>query len=148
MKSSQDIQKEIDYVMNFAEQMGVPDDVYFQFIAVADRHLRDGDYERAEQQVSQALLAAQSYGLKPEGTMRITESKLRRIIQEAIQQRGVSEDGALFVGTGNFYVSLHVDEGKIYIEHGDGHPDNTVFEFDINNINELIEGLDAIKGEL
>ena len=84
MKSSQDIQKEIDYVMNFAEQMGVPDEVYFQFIAVADSYLRDGDYERAEQQVGQALLAAQSYGLKPEGTMRITESKLRRIIRNKI----------------------------------------------------------------
>ena len=90
MKSSQDIQKEIDYVMNFAEQMGVPDDVYFQFIAVADSYLRDGDYERAEQQVSQALLAAQSYGLKSEGTMRITESKLRRIIRKTLQE-GVYE---------------------------------------------------------
>ena len=80
--------------------------------------------------------------------MKITKRQLRRIIQETVQQRGVSEDGAPFVGTGNFYVSLQIDEGKIYIEHGDGHPDNTVFEFDINTIDELIEGLEAIKGEL
>lgn len=37
---------------------------------------------------SQALLAAQSYGLKPEGTMRITESKLRRIIRNKILEFG------------------------------------------------------------
>ena len=80
--------------------------------------------------------------------MRITKRQLRRIIRETIEQRGVSEDGAPFVGTGNFYVSLHSDEGKIYIEHGDGHPDSTVFEFDINAIDELIEGLQAMKGEL
>ena len=77
MKSSQEIQKEIDYVMNFAEQMGVPDKVYFQFISVADRYLRDGDYERAEQQVGQALLAAQSYGLRPEGCLLYTSPSPR-----------------------------------------------------------------------
>lgn len=93
MKSSQDIQKEIDYVMNFAEQMGVPDEVYFQFIAVADNYLRNGDYESAEQQVEQALLAAQSYGLQPEGTIRITESKLRRIIQNALLEHGPFHGG-------------------------------------------------------
>ena len=80
--------------------------------------------------------------------MKLSKRQLKRIIRETIEQRGVSEDGALFVGTGNFYVSLHVEEGKIYIEHGDGHPDNTVFEFDINTIDELIAGLEAIRGEL
>ena len=80
--------------------------------------------------------------------MKITKTQLRRIIRVTMQQRGVSEDGAPFVGTGNFYVSIHDDEGKIYIEHGDGHPDSSVFEFDINAIDELIEGLQAIKGEL
>ena len=80
--------------------------------------------------------------------MKLSMRQLRRIIRETIEQRGVSEDGAPFVGTGNFYVSLHVDEGKIYIEHGDGHPDNTVFEFDINAIDELIEGLEAIKEDM
>ena len=95
MKSSQDIQKEIDYVMNFAEQMGVPEDVYFQFIAVADSYLRDGDYESAEQQVDQALLAAQSYGLKPEGTMRITKTKLRRILRKVITESMNPEEGSI-----------------------------------------------------
>ena len=91
MKSSQEIQKEIDYVMNFAEQMGVPDEIYFQFIAVADSYLRDGPYERAEQQVSQALLAAQSYNLKPaagimENTMKLSKRQLKRIIREEKQK--------------------------------------------------------------
>ena len=42
--------------------------------------------------------------------MKISKRQLKRIIREVIEQRGVSEDGAPFVGTGNFYVSLHVDK--------------------------------------
>ena len=51
--------------------------------------------------------------------MKLTKRQLKRIIREAIQQRGVSERGAVWVGTGNFYVSAQPD-GEIYIEDDDG----------------------------
>jgi len=41
--------------------------------------------------------------------MKLTKRQLKKIIREAIQQRGVSERGAVFVGTGNFYVSAQPD---------------------------------------
>ena len=79
--------------------------------------------------------------------MKLSKRQLNRNIREVIEQRGVDEDGAVFIGTGNFYVSVQ-PKGEVYIQHGDGHPDETVFELNAAHIDELIEALEAIKGEL
>ena len=153
----QDFDKQARRIEDFAELNEVPIDHFlYQQMAQAARSFREGDFERAQFQLDDALAAAQDFGTSPgdylphasiSETITLTESQLRRTIRKTLRE-GTR-------GKQNLVESMvaGVTEGEtnsLYIQHlvGPGDMvqitqlnDNEIIEFPVSEIKELIDVL-------
>jgi len=94
----QDFDKQLRRIEDFAELNEVPIDHFlYQQMAQAARSFREGEFEKAQFQLDDALAAAQDFGTSPQDylpqtsiseTITLTESQLRRVIREALSRFG------------------------------------------------------------
>ena len=97
----QDFNKQSRRIENFAELNEVPIDHFlYQQLAQAARSFREGEFEKAQFQLDDALAAAQDFGTSPQDylpqtsiseTITLTESQLRMLIRKVIYEHATDE---------------------------------------------------------